>query len=245
LFIFHKVVNVHVASQDECSHLAAQLIATELVLEHPVIGLATGQSPIGVYAQLIKMYQQGDINLEHATWVMLDEFVSIESSDPRSFRQQLSKNFIDAFDPDCKKLIGPNLALNTPEAIHEDFMRTTKNLTLDLQILGIGRNGHIGFNEPGADASSRTHLVSLATTTVGDLDPAIWPSTDEPIRAVTRGIADINDTKVLILLAFGSAKAHAIRGALREPVSPKCPASFLREHTNLHVFVDNEAAALL
>jgi glucosamine-6-phosphate deaminase len=87
--------------------------------------------------------------------------------------------------------------------------------------------------------------VSLASTTVGDLDPAIWPNTDEPIRAVTRGIADINETKVLILLAFGAAKAHAIRGALREPVSPKCPASFLREHTNLHVFVDNEAAALL
>jgi glucosamine-6-phosphate deaminase len=239
------VVNIHVASQDECSNLAAQLIATELVLVHPVIGLATGQSPMGVYAQLIKMYQQGDINLEHATWVMLDEFVSIESSDQRSFRQQLSKNFIDAFDPDCKNLIGPNLALNTPEAICQDFVRATCNLAVDLQILGIGRNGHIGFNEPGTVASSRIHLVNLASTTVGDLDPAIWPNTDEPIRAVTRGIADINETKVLILLAFGAAKAHAIRGALREPISPKCPASFLREHANLHVFVDNEAAALL
>jgi len=239
------VVNIHVASQDECSNLAAQLIATELVLVHPVIGLATGQSPMGVYAQLIKMYQQGDINLEHATWVMLDEFVSIESSDQRSFRQQLSKNFIDAVDPDCKNLIGPNLALNTPEAICQDFMRATCNLAVDLQILGIGRNGHIGFNEPGTDASSRTHLVSLASTTVGDLDPAIWPNTDEPIRAVTRGIADIDETKVLILLAFGSAKAQAIKGALLDPISPDCPASFLREHANLHVFVDNEAAALL
>jgi glucosamine-6-phosphate deaminase len=80
---------------------------------------------------------------------------------------------------------------------------------------------------------------------VGDLDPAIWPNTDEPIRAVTRGIADIDETKVLILLAFGSAKAQAIKGALLDPISPDCPASFLREHANLHVFVDNEAAALL
>lgn len=245
MFTVGAVVNVHVASQQQCSRLAADLIATTLTLEHPVIGLATGQSPLDVYAQLTKMYQQGDINLEHATWVMLDEFVNIEPSDPRSFRYQLSKNFIGAFDPDCEKLIGPNLALHTPETIQEDFMRATKDLAVDLQILGIGRNGHIGFNEPGTSASSRTHLVSLAPTTIGDLDPALWPDTDDSIHAVTRGIADINDTKVLILLAFGSAKAHAIQSALSEPVSAECPASFLRAHPNLHVFIDNEAASLL
>lgn len=239
------MVNIHVASQAECSHLAAELIAGELVLDHPVIGLATGRSTISLYEELIKMHQRGTINLNRATWVMLDEFVGIESKDPRSFQQQLSRNFFDAFGRDSKKLIGPRLSLSDPEKIREDFSNATKDLVINLQILGIGRNGHVGFNEPGTPASSRTHLVHLATSTVQDLDPLHWQATDQPIRAVTRGIADIYETQKLILLAFGSAKAEAIKGAVLDPVSTDCPASLLREHQNFHVFIDAEAASLL
>lgn len=245
LFTVSNVVHIHVANQHECSRLAAELIASEFNAKHPVIGLATGQSPAIVYAQLIKMHQQGAINLDSATWVMLDEFVDIEPFDPRSFRQQLMNNFIEFFNPDDKRLIGPHLSLIDAREIQVDFMNATKDLVIDLQILGIGRNGHIGFNEPGTTASSRTHLVNLASTTIEDLDRLLWQNSDESIAAITRGIADINDARVLILLAFGSTKAHAIRGAIVEPVSTNCPASFLREHPNLHVFLDNEAASLL
>lgn len=240
-----EVVNIHVASQDECSHLAAELVATELVLEHPVIGLATGRSTVSLYEELVNMHHQGTINLNHATWVMLDEFVGIEPKDLRSFRQQLTQNLFDAFDRDGKKLIGPRLSLSDPEMIRADFSRATEDLVINLQILGIGRNGHIGFNEPGTPASSRTQLVNLDPSTINDLDPVDWEVTDQPICAVTRGIADIYEAQKLILLAFGSAKAQAIKGALLDPISPDCPASFLRDHPDLHVFIDAQAASLL
>ena len=239
------MVNIHVASQDECSQLAAQLIAGELVLDQPVIGLATGRSTVSLYEVLIEMHHQGTVNLKRATWVMLDEFVGIEPKDPRSFRQQLSRNFFKAFDLDEKKLIGPRLSLSKPENIREDFSRATEELDINLQILGIGRNGHIGFNEPGSPAVSRTQLVTLAPSTTKDLDPMDWEVTDQPICAVTRGIADIYEAKQLILLAFGSAKAEAIKAAFLDPISTDCPASFLREHPHLHVFIDAEAASLL
>ena len=237
--------DVRVAHLEECAAQASRVIIDHLESPHPVIGLATGRSTTALHRHLVSSHRSGETDLGRATWVMLDEFVGIARTDPRSFRNQLNRDLISAFDAATTSLVGPDLGLVDPSAICTAFRSATTGLTPGVQVLGIGRNGHVGFNEPGSAPDSRTRIVDLSASTLADLDPADWPVHERPTRAVTRGVADITSAGTIILLAFGRAKAGAVAAALHGPVTTDCPASLLRDHADLRVFVDRDAASLL
>lgn len=240
-----RVPDVRVAHPDECAADASRVIMDHLGSTDPVIGLATGRSTTALHRHLLSSHRAGRTDLGRATWVMLDEFVGIAPTDPRSFRNQLCRDFVTAFDAAATSLVGPDLGLVDPSAICTAFRSVASGLTPGVQVLGIGRNGHVGFNEPGSAADSGTRLVDLSASTLADLDPAEWPVHDRPARAVTRGIADIAAARTIVLLAFGTSKAGAIAAALNGPATADCPASLLRDHADLRVFVDRDAASLL
>jgi len=244
---------VLVAPSAVCADLVADLVVDLVATARPnpgdesvpCIGLATGRSVKDLHSRLVALHRGGTVDLNRARWIMLDEILDIGAGDPRSFRTHLLDELVSTFDPTGSSLIGPRLELGDPSAICEDFRLAASSVTPALQILGIGRNGHVGFNEPGSSADSRVRIVDLAETTVADLDPRDWPGQPRPHRAITRGIADIAAAGTIVLFAFGSAKAPAVKAALGGPISTDCPASFLRDHRDFRVFLDDEAASLL
>lgn len=233
---------VRVAPAAECARDAADLIIDRIDAHDAVIGLATGRTTVALHSNLAGAHRAGRIDLRRANWVMLDELLDIDAHDPRGFRAGLMRDFVSTFDPNGASLVGPRLDAGDADSICERFARETAGLRPSVQVLGIGRNGHVGFNEPGSTADSRVRLVNLADSTIADFDAEQWRGDDPPRRAVTRGIADISEADTIVLLAFGVAKADAVRSMLIDPMSTSCPASLLRDHPDLRVFLDAEAA---
>jgi glucosamine-6-phosphate deaminase len=236
---------VHIAPESECADRVAEVIADASRGADPVIGPATGRSTAALHARLVDMHREGSFDGGRTKWLMLDEFLGLSADDSRTFRNSLMRDLVGPLGGDADSLIGPDLSLCDPEEITERFRDAVHGTTVDVQVLGIGRNGHIGFNEPGSDIGSRTRSVALAPTTIGDLGAPAWSPGVVPRRAVTRGVADILEARTILLLAFGSKKSAAVHAALEGPQSPECPASLLRDHPDLRFFLDAEAAELL
>lgn len=241
----NTTLNLRVVSNSEgaerfvAEHIAAQMRNKS----NSVIGLATGNSMIGVYRQLIELYREGTVSFAGLTSFNLDEYYGLPANDPSNFASYMRRHLFDHFDADPTRLHLPDGNSPAAAADYEDLI--VQSGGIDLQLLGIGRNGHIGFNEPGSPQSSITRLVELTAHT-REVNAADFPKGAEvPAQAVTMGIATILASRQIILLANGTAKADAIAQALEGPIDPACPASFLQLHSDLIIVCDTTAAALL
>lgn len=209
-----------------------------------VLGFATGRTPLGVYAELARLHREEGLSFEGVVAVNLDEYEGVVPSDPRSFRAWMRAQLFDAIGlpPERALIPPPDLAPVAEVAWCRAFEERLRNLGgIDLQLLGLGRNGHIGFNEPGSARESRTRRVRLAPETREDV-AAEWGGLEEvPTHAITLGVATILEARRLRALAFGAPKRNVVRRALVDPIGPRLPATFLREHPDARLYVDPPA----
>jgi len=236
-----------VKNYEELSLKAAEKVA-DAVKSNPriVLGLPTGSTPLGMYKELIAMNKEGKISFKHVVTFNLDEYEGLSKEDPNSYYRFMNDNFFRHIDIEKDNT-------NILDGMSEDIERECREYEekiakcggIDFMILGIGNNGHIGFNEPAEFFPSFTHRVKLTDSTI-EANSRFFDSIEHvPKYALTMGIKSIMHCKKIMLLASGKAKAEAIKGTLQGPITPKLPASVLQLHRNLTVIVDEEAGALL
>ncbi len=208
-----------------------------------VLGLATGSTPEALYGQLIAQYEAGFISFKQVTTFNLDEYVGLDGNHPQSYRHFMQEKLFDHVDIDPGRTHVPDGLHTTPENASDYDKMIEKAGGIDLLLLGIGTNGHIGFNEPGCSFDALTHITDLEEST-RQANARFFASPEEvPMQAVTMGIHTIMQARSIILMAFGANKAQAIEGAVIGPVTEDLPASILRLHPDVTIFADDDAAA--
>lgn len=228
---------------------AAARRVVEAVRRRPalVLGLPAGRTPIGLYAELARLSASGEVDFSRVTAFALDEFVGIDRTHPASFHRFIREHFIDRVGVPSSQfhsLDGMATDLMGECARYEAAIRGAGGI--ELQLLGIGGNGHIGFNEPGTDASSRTHRVRLLDGT-RRANAALFEGDVErvPREALTVGVGTILDAETILLLAAGDTKAGIVEEMERGPITAQLPASFLKTHRSVEVYLDRAAASRL
>lgn len=229
------------------SRRAAAVIAAQVVSKPEcVLGLATGSTPIGAYRQLVEWHKRGDLSFAQVRSVNLDEYVGLAPTHDQSYRYFMQHNLFDHVDIVPENTNVPNgLAADAAAecARYEDVVRALGYA--DLQLLGLGRNGHIGFNEPGDCFVKETHVVDLAESTI-DANARFFATRDDvPKQAISMGIGAIMGAKKVLLAASGAEKADAILGSICGAITPHCPGSILQLHPNVAVVVDEAAGSKL
>jgi len=233
-----KVINV--GSYQELSEKAANLVI-ETVQEKPnaVLGLATGSTPIGLYNELINDHAKNSTSYSKICTFNLDEYVGLEGSHPQSYLYFMREHLFNHIDILPENTFIPNGKAEDMEkecGRYEELIKEKGGI--DLQILGIGQNGHIGFNEPGTSFSSRTHMIQLTEST-RKANSRFFPSMEEvPTRAITMGIQTIMESRKIILLISGQAKKAALKRLLTDEISEDFPASVLKLHNDVTVITD-------
>ena len=212
---------------------------------NPVLGLATGSTPISLYQQLVNKYKAGELSFKNTTSFNLDEYLGIDANNVQSYRHFMNKNLFDHVDIDKNKTFLPtcNQGENPREqglAYEEKIKKATG---IDLQILGIGANGHIGFNEPTSSLASRTRIKTLSQQTLNDNARLFDTNEFQPALAMTMGIATILDARYVLLMATGQNKAKAVKDMVAGSLSAMCPASALQMHENAIILLDKAAAS--
>ena len=232
---------------DGMSRRAATVIAGEII-HNPacVLGLATGSTPEGAYKYLVDWYKQGMLSFKDVLSVNLDEYVGLAPTHDQSYRYFMQSNLFDHVDIVPEHTRVPDGLTKDPKAFCAEYDAYIRSLGyVDLQLLGIGRNGHIGFNEPGDCFVKETHVVDLAESTI-DANARFFASRDDvPKQAISMGIGAIMGAKKVLLCASGEDKADAILGAVCGSISSHCPGSILQLHPNVVVIVDEAAGSKL
>ncbi len=232
---------------EDMSRMAADVIAT-CVAEKPncVLGLATGTTPIGLYADLVSDYKAGKISFANVTSFNLDEYVGLAGTHPQSYRYFMNDNLFDHVDIDKARTHVPDGTGDDDQRVSDEYEAAIREAGgVDIQLLGIGPNGHIGFNEPCDEFPVRTHRVELTEST-RKANSRLFDSIDEvPHFARTMGIGTIMRARKILLVASGAGKAEIVRKALYGPVTPRVPASILQFHPDVTVVVDAEAGSRL
>ncbi len=224
------------------SHLAAKFLIKQ-VLHKPssVLGLATGSTPTGTYENVIEDHRKNQTSYEQVQTVNLDEYVGLTPTDPTSYRYFMENNLFQHIDIKAKNTHIPNGKANDLQAECSRYEQLLRELGVDIQLLGIGRNGHIGFNEPGTSFQTKTHVIELAEST-RKANARFFDSLEQvPNSAITMGIDSILQSKEIILLASGKNKANAIKQLASEQIDKFFPASALHQHPNVTVIADREA----
>jgi len=226
---------------------AARFVAT-LVRERPtcVLGLATGSTPLGMYQELIRLHREEGLDFSRVVTFNLDEYVGLAASHPQSYRQFMHTNLFAHLNIDQRNTHVPDgraLDLDAYCALYERQIADEGGI--DLQVLGIGTDGHIAFNEPGSSLGSRTRLKTLTSETVADNARFFGGEQDVPRLAITMGVGTILESRRCLLLACGPTKAQAIRDTVEGPVTAQVTASALQLHREVVTVIDEEAAALL
>ncbi len=207
-----------------------------------VLGLATGKTMLGIYQKIVQDYKKGRVDLRKVKTFNLDEYIGFDSSDSVTFHSYMNKNFFSQVNiPPENIFMLPSRPKNIDAACHKFEEEIKKAGGIDLQILGIGREGHIGFNEPSSSLQARTRVKTLTKTTLKDN----FGLKKGPRFALTMGIGTIMDSKEIILAASGKQKAEAVAGAVEGPISASCPASILQFHKQARIIIDEKAASLL
>lgn len=211
-----------------------------------VLGLATGRTPLGVYKKIIELYQKGEIDFSRVIAFTLDEYLGLEEDHPQSFAYYMKKNFYHHINIKKENIFRLEGRPEDIETHCKEYEEKIKNLEgIDVQILGIGRNGHIGFNEPSSSLSSRTRIKTLARETIEDNARLFKNREDIPKFCLTMGIGTVMDAKMIILLASGKNKSEAIFKCIEGPITASVPASVLQLHPQAKIIIDEEASSLL
>lgn len=234
---------IEAKNYEHMCELAANYIS-EKVRENPKItlGLATGGTPLGTYEKLIEDFQHGKTSYKQVVSFNLDEYIGLTGQDPNSYRYYMNANFFNHIDIDLENTFVPNGATEDLEQECQDYeTNIAKKGGVDLQLLGIGSNGHIGFNEPGASFQSYTHVVDLAESTIEANSIYFDDKEDVPKKAVTMGIASIMRSKEILLLVSGDHKHEALAKLVNGEVSEQFPASILKHHPFVTIIADEAA----
>lgn len=237
-------MNIHIFDHDEQLYKEAARRIIDLVQDHPkaVLGLATGSSPLGVYKELIKSFQNHHVTFERVTTFNLDEYVGIPSDHPQSYRTFMRKELFHHLNIDLNNTYIPCGNIEDIEDEIQRYEQLLSTYAIDLQLLGIGTNGHIGFNEPGTPFDCLTHVVKLDSRTRKD-NARFFDHLDHvPTHAITMGIDSIMKAKEIVLIATGEKKASAVKAMIRGPIDPIIPASILQKHPNVHIYLDHQSA---
>ncbi|MED1953547.1 glucosamine-6-phosphate deaminase [Brevibacillus centrosporus] len=238
---------VIVKDYNDMSKQAAKLIAEE-VTRNPktVLGLATGGTPVGMYRELVSLHQQDSVDFSQAQSFNLDEYVGLPSLHPQSYRTYMNENLFAHINLPAEKTHVPQGDAEDLEAECKRYEQAIAQAGgIDIQVLGIGNNGHIGFNEPGSTKDTTTRVVALTQSTI-EANARYFDSIQEvPTQAVSMGIQTILGAKKIILLASGEAKAQAVSQMLEGEMTADVPASLLQLHPDVTVIVDEEAASVL
>jgi glucosamine-6-phosphate deaminase len=232
---------------EAASRRAARFVA-ELVRRKPncVLGLATGSSPLGTYRELIRLHREEGLDFSQVTSFNLDEYVGLGPAHPQSYRAFMQQSLFDQINIDPARTHVPDgRALDFESHCRQYEQRIKDAGGIDLQILGIGSDGHIAFNEPGSSLGSRTRLKALASETIRDNARFFGGEDKVPRLAVTMGVGTILESRRCLLLAFGSHKASAIRDTVEGPVTAQVTASALQLHREVIGIFDEAAARLL
>lgn len=232
---------------EELSKEAAELIK-EAIQEKPnlVLGLATGSSPLGCYQELIRMHKAGKLDFSKAIIFNLDEYLGLSSNHSQSYNYFMYKNLLNYINLNPKNFYIPNGMTKNIEKFCQDYEKEIQKADgIDFQLLGIGSDGHIGFNEPGTSLDSRTHLTKLAESTVKDNSRFFEREEDVPRFAITMGVQTIFEARKIFLLASGENKADVVAKFIEEPITPQISASILQKHPDTVVILDEVAASKL
>ena len=220
----------------------------ELLLGKPsaVLGLATGSTPLGLYRELARMHREEGLTLAGVTTFNLDEYVGLSAEHPASYRRFMQENFFAQVDIPADRT-------HLPDGMAEDITASCGHYEaairaaggIDLQVLGLGHDGHIGFNEPTSSLASRTRLKTLTRETMAANQRFFGPRERVPQHVITMGIGTIMDARSCLLLAFGEGKARAVAAMVEGPIAAVCPATVLQMHPQAVVIIDEGAAQLL
>lgn len=210
-----------------------------------ILGLATGSSPIGLYKCMIEDYEKGNVSYKKVHSVNLDEYIGQGVGDEQSYVEFMRNNLFNHIDIDIKNTDLPSGKAADMQKECDRYNKKLDGLSQDIQVLGIGSNGHIGFNEPNTPFGSETHVVNLTANTIKD-NARFFKSIDEvPTQAISMGIKNVMHAKKILLVASGANKADAIKATVEGPVTEKVPASVLQLHPDCYIVVDEAAASKL
>ena len=231
---------------EELSEKAFEIMA-EVLRKKPdaVLGLATGSTPIGLYQKMIEDCKRGGISYKKVKTANLDEYVGLTPDNDQSYRYFMRHNLLDHIDIDLNNTNIENGVADDLQAECKRYDALLSTLPRDVQVLGIGANGHIAFNEPGTPFDSQTHVVDLTENTIQMNARFFASEADVPRKALTMGLKSIMEAKKILILAVGANKADAVNGMLNGPVDPALPASILQLHPDCTLIADQAAAALL
>ncbi len=243
---------IHKSSQDASSFVAKEII--DLVLHRQkegkkvVLGLATGSTPIKVYDYLVKAHKEKGVSFSNVITFNLDEYFPMDGSSIHSYKRFMKEHLFEHIDIPEQQIHLPNGQINK-----EDLKKYSQNYEqkikeaggIDIQILGIGRTGHIGFNEPGSSLSSKTRMVRLDRMTMLDAASDFFGKENVPTKAITMGVGTIMSAKRIILMAWGEGKSNIIKQAVEGPIQESVPATFLQSHPNCNFIIDKAAATSL
>lgn len=239
-------MNIQVFQSKEALYDAVAKVYIDRLNQNPnlTLGLATGTTPIPLYKKLIKAYQEKLISFKGVKTFNLDEYIGLDESHPETYFNFMRRELFNHVDIDLDQTHIPNGRIDFNEAM-KDYQSLLQENPIDIQLLGIGSNGHIGFNEPNTAFDSKTHVIELALKTRKD-NSRLFNSLDEvPTHAITMGISEIIAAKEIIVIATGKNKSDAVYEMIKGPVTESLPASILQKHANVLVFLDAEAACKL
>ncbi len=228
---------------DDMSRKAANIISAQIIMKPDcVLGLATGSTPVGTYCQLVDRYNKGDLDFSEVVTVNLDDYKGLTRDNPKSYYYFMNENLFGKVNIDKNRTYLPDGTepdSNTACQKYNEILKTVG--APDLQLLGLGHNGHIGFNEPGESFPTETHCITLSEQTI-KANARFFATEDEvPRQAYTMGIKTIMSARTILLLVSGEAKADIVKAAFFGPITPQVPASVLQLHPNA-ILVADEAA---
>ena len=232
---------------NDMSRKAANIISAQIITKpNCVLGLATGSTPVGTYKQLVEWYNKGDLDFSEVSTVNLDEYKGLDHENDQSYYYFMMNNLFKHVNIDLSRTHVPDGTEPDPEKACADYEKIVKSYGgIDLQLLGLGHNGHIGFNEPADDFPKVTHCVDLTESTIKANARFFEKIEDVPTQAYTMEIGTIFKAKRILLIASGKDKAEIVKKAFCGPIDPQVPASILQLHPDVTVVLDKDAASLL
>lgn len=230
-------------SVDKLNDFAAEQVRRTIENKpNAVLGLATGSSPVGMYKKLAELNKEGKMDFSKVTSVNLDEYIGLDGDHPQSYRYFMNDNLFDHINIDKKNTFVPSGIEKDPQKACDEYDEILRKVgRTDLQVLGVGPDGHLGFNEPGETLVANTHVDNLTESTIDANTRFFNDKSEVPTTAITMGMGTIMKSRFIILIATGEAKREAISKLKDNKIDPKCPITFLKMHPNAIILVDEAA----